>query len=280
MSRRQLFNDLGLHYGINLFNKLLSDGMSVSDAIKYEKKEASDGGKVYMIVNVGDNEEKGKKYIGKTIRSIDLRWRMHIKTAKAGKGNEGTLQDAIRKYGEEAFKIEEIYRAGVGEKLARLEELHILKHESLYPNGYNIHKSGSDTISTGHAIKIDGVTYKSYAEAAESEGIAAHTMSYRVKTGYYKRGRINGNAKGVTVNGVKYKTLKIASNKLGVPISTIQNRLDSGFYERGGVHKNSKSVTIDGVTYESQRVAADALGVSPATICNRIRQAVSDELTH
>jgi group I intron endonuclease len=55
---------------------------------------------IYLITNTID----GKRYIGKTSRSIEQRWYEHCKNAEYG--HDTYLYRAIRKYGKDAFTIE------------------------------------------------------------------------------------------------------------------------------------------------------------------------------
>ena len=59
-------------------------------------------GYVYLITNLVNN----KKYVGKTEKSLSVRWHGHVKDAKSGSHN--TLHKAIRKYGADKFAITEL----------------------------------------------------------------------------------------------------------------------------------------------------------------------------
>lgn len=48
----------------------------------------------------------GKLYIGQTLRTIEKRWKRHIRDSK--KGSDHKFHRAIRKYGEENFLVEEL----------------------------------------------------------------------------------------------------------------------------------------------------------------------------
>ena len=62
-------------------------------------------GYIYKVTNTVN----GKLYIGQTSRTIEVRWREHIQDA-FGRNNKGffALHRAIKKYGKDAFKIEQI----------------------------------------------------------------------------------------------------------------------------------------------------------------------------
>lgn len=60
-------------------------------------------GYIYCITNKINNN----KYIGKTTRSISLRWKEHIRDSRLKRDNS-PIHNAIRKYGINNFNIEEI----------------------------------------------------------------------------------------------------------------------------------------------------------------------------
>ena len=92
-------------------------------------------GIIYCIRNM----ENGKRYVGKTIRTVARRWAIH----QRWKGKPSTaLQRAIAKYGSGRFDV------SVLEKLVRLRSLDaaekkwIKKLNSKVPNGYNLTDGG------------------------------------------------------------------------------------------------------------------------------------------
>ena len=95
-------------------------------------------GLIYKITNKQNN----KIYIGKTIRSIHVRWLEHVNDAL--KGDKTPLHAAIKKYGVDQFKVEvikdNIYDI---EELNKLEKYYIaLYHSGSHDNGYNIAEGG------------------------------------------------------------------------------------------------------------------------------------------
>lgn len=89
-------------------------------------------GSIYKITNLLNQ----KVYIGQTTKTIEERWNGH-------KTNPGCkkLHRAIKKYGSENFKIEEIYVSFDLENLNKIEELLINKFKSI-ENGYNLRLGG------------------------------------------------------------------------------------------------------------------------------------------
>lgn len=97
-------------------------------------------GYIYLITNKINN----KKYVGKTIHSIEKRWKEHIRDSKKEKCEIRPLYRAIRKYGAENFSIKEI-DTGQGEELSGKEQYWI-QHYNTYEDGYNATLGGDGKI--------------------------------------------------------------------------------------------------------------------------------------
>jgi group I intron endonuclease len=81
----------------------------------------------------------GKSYIGRTIFSIEKRWKSHISSAKNGSTYD--FHESIRKYGESNF-ISEILEECKESDIINREEYWI-KYYDTYNNGYNMNEGGS-----------------------------------------------------------------------------------------------------------------------------------------
>lgn len=89
---------------------------------------------VYKITNSIDQ----KCYIGITSYSLEFRWKAHkYKNNKCVR-----LKNAIQKYGENNFKVEELYTCFSIEHANEMEEYFIKLYNSLSPNGYNLRTGG------------------------------------------------------------------------------------------------------------------------------------------
>lgn len=84
---------------------------------------------IYKITNTINN----KAYIGKTIRSIEERWREHKQESQRSKNRP--LYRAINKYGVENFSIEQIEECIIDELSDR--EIYWINVFNTYHNGYN-----------------------------------------------------------------------------------------------------------------------------------------------
>lgn len=96
-----------------------------------------------MIIYKISNLINDKIYIGQTIESIEKRWKRH--TWKSTKNrNAMAITNAIIKYGENNFIIEQIDSAENLEDLNKKEEYYIKYYNSISPNGYNIKYGGNN----------------------------------------------------------------------------------------------------------------------------------------
>lgn len=97
-------------------------------------------GYVYKITNLINN----KIYIGKTEREIDCRWNEH--KSKARKNHNSYLYNAMRKYGEQNFIIEELEKVEL-EFLSDREKYWIEFFKSNNKDiGYNLTKGGDGNL--------------------------------------------------------------------------------------------------------------------------------------
>lgn len=94
-------------------------------------------GYIYKITNIQTN----KCYIGITTKKDPIdRWKSHKYSIRYGNGCP-LLMNAFKKYGEEAFQFEILLNC-VNEKLYDYEKEYIKIHNTLSPNGYNLHEGG------------------------------------------------------------------------------------------------------------------------------------------
>ena len=90
-------------------------------------------GCIYLVTNL----ENGKKYVGQHSTTEHLtRWKAHLSRAKCG--SKHLLHNSIRKYGEEAFKVERLCVCPV-DSLTDLEGYYAEQYDSyMWDNGYNM----------------------------------------------------------------------------------------------------------------------------------------------
>jgi group I intron endonuclease len=93
-------------------------------------------GRIYVVTNLVN----GKQYVGQTTRTCAKRWQGHCWEATAGRKNG--LCQAIRKYGRENFKLEELVTAAGKEELDALEAQWVETLHTITPWGYNLMGGG------------------------------------------------------------------------------------------------------------------------------------------
>ena len=100
-----------------------------------------------MIIYLITNRENGKCYVGKTALSAQRRWKAHCSKAKGSANTR--LHRAIRKYGTDAFVIQEICVAVNALHLDFLERYFIGEFNSMNREcGYNM-TPGGDGVAPG-----------------------------------------------------------------------------------------------------------------------------------
>lgn len=145
-------------------------------------------GFIYLI----ENDINHKKYIGLTTRTIEERWKDHL---KASKYKNYSLYLAMRKYGIENFHIREIQEEKDFEKLKELEKYWINYYNTYY-DGYN------QTFGGEGAIKIN-------AEEIEYLYKNGETISSISKKTYHCRSSVSSTLKRMNIKIVR----KISRNK-------------------------------------------------------------------
>lgn len=105
-------------------------------------------GYVYKITNTIN----GKQYIGKTMGTIENRWNNHIKGAKGNYNSK--LSNAIRKYGENAFKVSILEESENELYLFEKERYWINQANSFGENGYNLTEGGEGALGYRHYEEV------------------------------------------------------------------------------------------------------------------------------
>lgn len=98
-------------------------------------------GYIYKIICL----TTGKLYIGQTLRTIEKRWKRHIRDAK--KGSEHKFHRAIRKYGAENFTVEELLAVSAPTKKELKAQLDSLEIE--YISRFNTREKGYNSTDGG-----------------------------------------------------------------------------------------------------------------------------------
>lgn len=86
---------------------------------------------IYKITNIKND----KCYIGKTLKTISERWKEHCKDYLRRDEEKRPLYSAMKKYGIENFKIEEIEQCN--ENIVNDREKYWIEYYGSFKNGYN-----------------------------------------------------------------------------------------------------------------------------------------------
>ena len=93
-----------------------------------------------MIIYRATNTVNGKMYIGKTVKTLEVRKREHLNSAK--RGVETIFHKVIRKYSEQMFRWDILAVAGNEEVLMSLEKKFIYLYNTYAGSGYNMTEGG------------------------------------------------------------------------------------------------------------------------------------------
>lgn len=97
-----------------------------------------------MIVYLITNKLNGKKYVGKTTRSLEIRWNEHIRLSRRKKSSS-LISRSIRKYGIENFEIEMIEKCNSEFSMNEAEKNWIARLGAFGNEGYNLTLGGEGT---------------------------------------------------------------------------------------------------------------------------------------
>jgi group I intron endonuclease len=123
----------------------------------------------------------GKIYIGQTTGSLSKRWKRH--TWECTKNRKAmAITNAIVKYGEENFTIEEIDEASSLEELNEKEIFYISLHKSLSPIGYNLSSGGGNfKFSDETRLKISNSNKGKKASSETKKKLRESHLGYVMK---------------------------------------------------------------------------------------------------
>lgn len=133
-------------------------------------------GYIYKITN----QINQKAYIGKTVNSIDSRWKEHLHDYKRRNYEQRPLYSAMNKYGIENFTIELVEEANVKDLSTR--EIYWIGFYDTYINGYNATLGGDGKILYDYDLIAELIPqYQTYAEVAQIIGCCVDVVQLVAK---------------------------------------------------------------------------------------------------
>jgi group I intron endonuclease len=148
----------------------------------------------YLFTNLPN----GKQYIGiigTNGKTISKRWREHC--YEAGYKSHYLLHRAIRKYGEAAFRVEQIASARSLTSILAVERLLIVQYGTLSPRGYNLTSGGEGVFNPAEETRAKirafaiarGISQKMHQRALEANLGSKRTPEQRQRIGDSRRGK-------------------------------------------------------------------------------------------
>ena len=115
---------------------------------------------IYKITNI----ENGKIYIGKTLGSISARWAEHCKEYKRDRSERRPLYSAMRKYGIDAFVVDEVEQCAA-DVISEREQYWIEFYAS-FKRGYNATTGGDGKSYIDYELVVE--TYRNLGSQTET----------------------------------------------------------------------------------------------------------------
>jgi group I intron endonuclease len=190
-----------------------------------------------MIIYKITHRLNGHTYVGQTTKTLEHRWKQHC----SEKRRNYHLYNAIKKYGKDAFTVEEVAQYDNMEDLNNAEAYYVEWYNCLTPNGYN--------------LKEGGGTKGKFSE------------EIRKKIGEAGKGRIPWN-KGKT--GIySEETLKKMSRSSKGRKHTIETRLKISNAGKGRIHSDETKLKISALKKGKSN------GLKGKRLSKKIRQKMS-----
>jgi len=190
-----------------------------------EHEHESEGGWLYRIVC----KPTGQIYYGITVRSVFQRWNAHVSEAKT-KDIDNPIKSAIRRFGKDAFDVEEIAFIYSNKDLKQLEKEFIEEFQTQYPRGLNANMGGTLGALDIMPFEFRGKKYRSQIELAHKHNLNPGTLKSRIRLyGMSLEEAIDaGQPFEIQHDGKTYSSQIELAIAFGLDPSQLKNRLSRG----------------------------------------------------
>lgn len=176
---------------------------------------------IYLITNLVN----GKQYVGKTVYSIEKRFKEHIADSKRKRNSNRPLYRAFRKHGISNFKIEIIEKCDI--ELAADREIYWIEQYNTFKAGYNATMGGDGKlrITTATRDKVVELFYQGYLRSyiAKMLHIDLNTVtSILANCGVRRDETITKKA----LSRINFVPVTALDKETLVPIATFDNLID------------------------------------------------------
>ncbi len=135
----------------------------------------------------------GKSYFGQTVKSIEKRYKQHLRAAQRGENTK--LCKAIRKYGSKNFTIEgviSVEASSLQALKAKLDflERHFIQKYDTRRNGYNMTDGGDGLVGDGHPMFGKHHSIESRMKIASKLRGKTLSEEHRMRISKTERGKI------------------------------------------------------------------------------------------
>ena len=173
-----------------------------------------------MIIYKATNKINGKVYVGQTVRSLSERMAEHARHT------ETAFDKAVKKYGLDAFVVEQIDSASDMDELNQKEIYWISFYNSVVPNGYNMCEGGGNTKGFHHSEESKTKMSEAKADSFFGENNPffgkTHSEESRQKMSAKRKGMAHMTPESVQKVRASHYTAKVKNVETGEVFSSVK----------------------------------------------------------
>lgn len=242
--------------------------------IRWREKKCN--GLIYLLTSKTEN----KNYIGLTRRKFTQRINGHKKEFTRNRGTQGSLQEAIRKYGFGDFTYKIIYRAKTLGELSDKEREFIEIYGSLKPNGYNHNRGGSVALG-GKPFEFMDEVFMSLADLADHYNIYEETLRKRIHAGWTMEQateltpapEVKRGGKHWQFDGYEFSSTNELCEYFQIDPLTFKVRLTTGLSVQqacGLVDRDQNTIVFENKEYSSIKELSEAYNLKYGRVSSRL----------